>query len=53
MNIAIVDDNEIDRLRLERTLKQYAVMNQLDCQIDSFSSGEQVLIEHAFEIYYP
>ena len=43
MNIAIVDDNEIDRLRLERTLKQYAVMNQLDCQIDSFSSGEAFL----------
>ena len=43
MNIAIVDGNETDRLRLERTLKQYAVMNELDCQIDFFSSGEAFL----------
>ena len=43
MNIAIVDGNETDRLRLERTLKQYAVMNELDCQVDFFSSGEAFL----------
>ena len=43
MNIAIVDGNEADRLRLERILKQYAVMNQLDFQIDLFSNGETFL----------
>ena len=43
MNIAIVDNNKTDCLRLERTLRDYAAINHVDCQIDSFSGGVALL----------
>ena len=43
MNIALVDDNEADRLRLERTLRQYDGIHGLGLQIQSFPNGEALL----------
>lgn len=43
MNIAIVDDNERDRLHLEQILKQYAVMNRLSVETGHFQSGEEFI----------
>ena len=40
MNIAIIDDIETERFRLEQILKQYAVINQLEMNIEQFSGGE-------------
>ena len=39
MNIAIIDDIETERFRLEQILKQYAVINQLEMNIEQFSGG--------------
>ena len=43
MNIALVDDDAADRLRLEQLLKEYDTIHHLDLRIDSFSGGEALL----------
>ena len=40
MNIALVDDDAGDRLRLEQLLKEYGTIHGLDLCIDQFSDAE-------------
>ena len=46
MNIALVDDDAADRLRLEQLLKEYGTIHQLDMRPDSFSGGEALLKDY-------
>ena len=43
MNIALVDDDAGDRLRLEQLLKEYGTIHGLDLCIDQFSDAEAFL----------
>ena len=43
MNIALVDDDAADRLRLERLLKEYGTIHELELRLDNFSGGEALL----------
>lgn len=43
MNIALVDDMEADRLRLEKMIDEYGTIQRLAIRVDHFSSGEAIL----------
>lgn len=43
MNIALVDDVQMEMERIKIILKNYAATNSLNIEIDSFSSGEEFL----------
>ena len=47
MNIALVDDDAADRLRLEQALTEYGTIHRLDMSFDRFSSGEALLRDYA------
>ena len=46
MNIALVDDQEADRARLEHILKEYDSIHKLRMNYSHFSSGEELLREY-------
>ena len=46
MNIAIVDDVAADRLRLERTLREYNSIHSLDMAFCHFANGETLLKDY-------
>ncbi|MBQ9065117.1 MAG: response regulator transcription factor [Blautia sp.] len=46
MNIAIVDDERTDRICLERRLREYDRIHQLDMVLHHYSSGEALLKEY-------
>ena len=43
MNIALIDDDAADRLRLEQLLKEYATIHRLELRCEHFSGGEALL----------
>ena len=43
MNIALIDDDAADRLRLEQLLKEYATIHRLELRCEQFSGGEAFL----------
>ena len=47
MNIALVDDDAADRVRLEEILKEYDSLHQLDMRLEQFSGGEELLRGYA------
>lgn len=47
MNIALVDDDAADRLRLEQMLAEYGTLHQLDMNFARFSCGEDLLRDYA------
>ena len=46
MNIALVDDDAADRLRLEQLLREYGTIHQLELRLDHFSGGEALLASY-------